>query len=351
MAYLTSFLRKAFRKSVTLLRRLRDKYVQSYERTFLDVAVGSLEGRFARTERLDPPISITGSVPSISFLVGTGSYGVVRFDSETASVIVPGSCYGITRAHDGKWLTSDRRSLHSRILRFDVEGRTKPELVISGLSRGVHQIDRVGADLFVADTYNNRLLTYDLQRPGARSWRRKKSSAFPAGRLSDGRSSTNYRHFNSVFHFEGRNYVVAHNETQKTGRQSELYVLDRALDLVERRSLNASNAHNFFCDGKTELYCASLEGTLRERQRDVVTVGSFTRGLAVSDDYILLGGTDFKAERADRAYVDGYVYVLNQGFEIVATIVLHRTEVFEIRRLDVPDRAMSANTEGGSTGC
>jgi hypothetical protein len=191
------------------------------------------------------------------------------------------------------------------------------------------------------DTYNNNICLYDHNGKTVKR-------LYPNGGLEKGRSSPNYCHFNSIFWSAKNIFLVAHNQTKKTGRLSEIYRLDHRWKLLEIIATKSGAAHNVVLIKGELWHCNSLEGTL------VLGEGAayqdrhyFTRGLAVNDRHVLVGGSEF-AERNSRACSSGVVMVLNRSFEEVERFKLVRCgDVYEIRFLQ-KDLCMSV--ESGERG-
>jgi hypothetical protein len=291
--------------------------------------------------------------PSSKLLVATSGAGLLLVNRADVRQLLPGAFYGIARDRD-RWLAFERQRFGGRIIQFRlVDDRVvEAEPLLIGLSPGIHQIDVIGRELWVTDTYNNRILRYaisELQRPA--SWRRHARMHYPAGPLASGRTSSNYCHFNSVFGDDGEVLVVAHNETSKTGRQSVALVLAHSGEVVEKRPLRSSNAHNLvvLCDRgrRVVLSCASMEGTLRENDRDVYSTGLLTRGLAVSSDLIALGASAL-GDRQVRSSLDAHVVFLTRDYRPISRLTVPRTQIQELRFVDPPDLGLSQTPRGAT---
>ena len=273
------------------------------------------------------------------FLAGTQS-GLLYVHEGRAWRLCGGSVYGIAD-QDGprEWMIFQRipRSF-GRILTIDLS--SGEALAVAGfLSTGVHQMDRVNGRLAVIDTYNNRVSLYDSRGKCVRS-------IYPCGPVQNGRDSANYRHFNSIFTAGGSIYLVAHNQTAKTGRASEIFVLDPDWRFRRKIPTKSGSAHNVVeLQGKL-WHCDSGGGGLVVGDEPVYRMpGLFTRGLAVNRDYVLVGGSQL-AGRDDREATDGQVIVLSRSLELRARIRLLRSGgVQEIRFLE-GDLCMSRSRGG-----
>ncbi len=296
----------------------------------------------ARSYRLphllnQPAGKIDGDPIAGTYAIAT-KRGLFTLRDGELTLILAGSFYGITRLDDSL-LVFENAAGHGRILGLDLTHDLRvgaARLVHRGLSPGCHQIDVVDGRLLIADAYNNRILALDLATHRA-------TSHYPLGRLAEGRSSPNYAHMNSIYRHDGRFFVVCHNESAKTGRFSEILVLTPGFEVTERIETPSRSAHNVAAHRGTFYHCDSLSNGLRADDELVFVGNHFTRGLSISDDYILVGGSEY-ARREDREKVPGYLYVLHDG--VLATSFPVPGMVQEIRRLDAPDYGLSACAVG-----
>ncbi len=269
------------------------------------------------------------------YLVAT-KRGLYLLDGGRLFHLLPGQYYGIT-LHQGKIYLFERiGNFTGRVIRFNMDSRNRPagrgEKLIRGLSPGCHQIDFIGDLLYIADTYNNRILEYDLSNMDYNEY-------YPVGRLERGRKSENYAHINSIYEHGDYIYIVCHNETTKTGRNSEILVLDGDFRVVERIGTDSSNAHNIIIHQDRKFLCDSMHNSLRVDGEEVFVGDHFTRGLAMDHRLILMGGSEY-AERKNRTRAKGYLYILDHQYNIYDSFVIPGM-VQEIRRLDGPDYSFS----------
>ncbi|MDF1844704.1 MAG: hypothetical protein P1U77_25085 [Rubripirellula sp.] len=237
--------------------------------------------------------------------------GFLHFVGGEIRRLLDGQFFGIS-AHERSWFFFQRVSRWSgRIVQFGFEDHraARPTQVIKRLSPGCHQIDFLGTDLYVTDTYNNRLFVYSM----VGGIPKKRVEYYPGGKLANGRESSNYAHMNSIWRSGSDIYVLFHNETRKTGQNSEIVRLDANHEIAERISTNASNAHNVVRVNDDFLYCDSLNGKLIHGDSVVYESEYFTRGLAVTPDLVLLGASEYGA-RETRDTLAGGVTVLDRGF-------------------------------------
>lgn len=208
----------------------------------------------------------------------------------------------------------------------------KIHTLLKNLPSGIHQVDFIGEHLYCINTYNNSILVYD-------QYMNFVQEIFPNGKLSNGRSSTNYNHYNSIFKYNNTIYLVAHNETVKTKRYSEIWKSFDNFENVNIEITNASCAHNIYKDNECRLICNSLEGELLNNNRVVFKCDSFLRGLSVSHDQIVVGGSEY-SKRRYRNLLGGFLYFLNKDFNYIMTIQIPGM-VQDVCRLDCSDHTLS----------
>jgi hypothetical protein len=310
-------------------------------------------GLDALVERLTPPpdavnepfavAGVEGSVPDIRFLVATTTMGLLLFDGPCATRLFRGrDFFGMTRHHE-RWYAFHRWGMNGRIISFRLDGSRAVDArtEMAGLSRGVHQIDVIDGSLWVVDTYLDRLLEVPVEAVGP-GWRRAVRKHYPAGRLQLGRAQPRHAHFNSIYRCVHGINLVAHNETLKTGRDSEIYLLGPDGSVRTRRDLGASCCHNIGILDGHEVTLRSWDGTVSVDGRDVLVDGGFLRGLALGRDYHLVGTSAFEWKRQQRDAAEGGVIITDPQFRPLATVRIAGTQVYDLRRVDDEDLGLSA---------
>lgn len=289
-----------------------------------------------RVEMTLPPPQLVGVPVKVegAYLVATNQ-ALFLVKDRRLILLLKGNFYGIARTPNSAYVYQSTGKT-GRLLQFQVGPRgevsRKARIVVNELPGWCHQIDFLDDSLFLTDTPNNRIL--ELHLP-TRQWREH----FPLGMLKNGMDSPNYGHMNSIYRKDGRIYVICHNQTAKTGRKSEILVLDREMKIQERLPTESSCAHNIvFCDGQ-QLHLDSLNQSLKADGSVVFSGDYFTRGLSVSDDAILVGGSTF-AKREERQNKHGYLYALNRCFDLIDAFLIPGM-VQEIRRMDRIDYTFS----------
>ena len=96
--------------------------------------------------------------------------------SRTGSIkVLDGMFFGLTY-RDGAFYAFEACDFghaptqRGRIIRLEIDGTQalSSDIVLKGLDNGCHQIEFIGADLYICDTYNQRILRYnaDFERTG-----------------------------------------------------------------------------------------------------------------------------------------------------------------------------------------
>lgn len=251
-------------------------------------------------------------------------------------LLLHGKYYGLAPYRE-RWYTFQKFAGCGQLISFRLnDGRlVEPRRCVSSLSVGCHQMDFLDDRLYITDTYNNCLLVF-VERDGRLI---QSERHYPAGELSDGRASPNYVHVNSVWRNAEGVHLVFHNETSKTERSSEVILLDDRHQIARRIPTHTSNAHNVLRYGGALWICDSMDGSLKVDGRSVLETDKFTRGLAVSSKYVIVGGSDYGGRQA-RDGLKGTVYFLDHEFRLLHTLVLPGM-VSEIRIIGDRDYGLS----------
>ncbi len=282
--------------------------------------------------------SSSDKIEKIRFLIATQSKGLLLYSNgEIMQLFNKKGFYGITR-HNHVFFAFYKTGLHGNIISFKLQNNQaiNVKVIITGLSRGVHQIDFIGNNLYVTNTYDNSILIYNnAYKKENIHWRDYNNIIYPNGKLHDGRKSNNYNHFNSIFQYREKLYLIAHNETKKTKRKSEVYTIEtKNPTTLKKEIINGSNCHNIYIDDKTKIYCKSLEGIVSINEQDSIShEGIFTRGLSVTNTHIIIGGSEIQTNREKRKYTNGYIYIYNLKLQLIQTISISKTQIQEIKMI------------------
>ena len=284
---------------------------------------------------------------NITFLIATQSQGLLLYNNgEIIKLFKEKGFYGITKIDD-YFYTFHQTGMHGNIISFKLINNKAIDIKIriQGLSRGVHQIDFIKNNLYVTNTYDNSILVYNnLQNKKNIYWKDYNNIIYPNGKLSNGRKSSNYNHFNSLFKYKEDMYLIAHNETKKTKKLSEIYTIN-SLNIKKKDQLDGSNCHNIYVNNTTQIYCKSLEGILSINREDVIHHKNiFTRGLSITSEHILLGGSDIQTNREKRGETNGYIYIYDSRLNLILTIIIKNTQIQEIKMINKEKTFSNYNT-------
>lgn len=292
--------------------------------------------RVHRSADEPPPCPKSEAVPfdasaplASAFLIACTS-GVLVYRNRSLRRILDGRFYGLA-SRAGRWYgfvagtSGESGRLISFELRDDLAQAVRVE--VQGLHPAVHQISESPRGLWVTDTGNNRLLEFDVTASGLIPRR----AFYPNGWFKRQRL-----HLNSVSGSNGVIRLMFHNLTALSGRWSQIAEYDDHLRL--RRLIDTGHAacHNIEEWRGSLVYCGSRRGVLRVG--DVtIPLGHLTRGLAFTDDLILVGGSTLAA-RHERAGATGYVFAVDAASltETARLTIPGTGGIHEIRCLDRP---------------
>ncbi|MFJ4689557.1 hypothetical protein [Streptomyces sp. NPDC088789] len=328
----------------------RSRYSELYERYADLLSVDRLVGRWeiARFDDTPGDVSkgmrpvVTGEIPHALEFIATTSRGIVIWRQGGIQGWRRGRFFGIT-LQEGRAYSFHETGRHGRIVSLDLESNLGGEMVthIWGLNRWIHQIDFIDDDLVVVDTLRNRFLLY----PNVEDLRSRHHSARhqvinPTPRDRKGRRSPHYRTFNSVYRHEDRIYVVAHNHSVVTGRESEVWVFDKDWALLETLPTGGHCCHNVVSHEDGLVINHSLEQAVTIDGLEVAKTKGFNRGIAYNGEYILIGSSIFAEDHTQRDHDDAFVEVFDRNFKPVGQIVLPQCSLRDVRFLN-GDRSLS----------
>jgi hypothetical protein len=255
----------------------------------------------------------------------------------------PTSVYGITRDASGAYWAACRDV--SKIFTFDLAG-TKvvnlkcmfhlQEMNMGGSKKGLHQIDIIGGELYIMDTYNNRCVVCGVEdAPSSVIY-----IVYPVGYAKQHYpKNPKHRHFNSVYGHGDNLYLLAHNNTLKSGKFSDIYVYGKDVRSHYKIIEGIGRAaHNIIIDEAGSLYtCDSGEHSLLRYDGDFVTTlfrdshfKTFTRGLAMNQDIVVIGGSRRGNNNKEQ---NGYLFFLDRkDYSLLCTVTLIKCgQIHEVR--------------------
>jgi hypothetical protein len=317
-----------------------------------------LEGEY---EKID--IKVHGDIEclrGVRAFIGC-SQGVWVLDGmEIGRITEPRSMFGITFDPNGDLWAMQNKGSHLHRSRKTDEGMSGFDYIAdlrcldTFYRQGIHQIDFIDDELFVCDTYNNRILVLTVIENELQVHR----VIYPEGRHRPSRNMRGdvlYRHFNSIYRHGAFIYVLAHNDTGRSKIPSQLYVLEKnSLRTVGRIDDVGGSAHNIVVDFHGVMYIldslacklVQFDGTgvldlfVDERK-------TFLRGLAMNDDITLVGGSRRISEaEIDGAKsndeLDGFIFVLDKKKKkAICTLELPKCGQIHEIRLDGFDYGLS----------
>lgn len=157
----------------------------------------------------------------------------------------------------------------------------------------------------------------------------------------------NYGHFNSVFAKDNDIFILAHNVTSKTRRKSEIYRFNYKRKLINKQEIDGDNCHNIYKTDNNLWVCDSINNRVYDYKSNkiIFECSKFTRGLAISEDYVLIGGSTLSADDTSDRFREGSVYILNRDMTSIGEIAIDNCQINEIRRIDAVDFGLSNSGE------
>ena len=137
-------------------------------------------------------------------------------------------------------------------------------------------------------------------------------------------------------------YLLLHNDSRRSGRNSEIAVFDEAWNRTGTLPVNGQGCHSLaLLEDGTILTCGSNTGELTGTDgRTIKVTDRMTRGLSVDDRMIVVGASAI-LDRGARDEAPGEVIFLDRSFRRIGMVTLPGP-VMEVRRIDGQDRSLSA---------
>lgn len=274
--------------------------------------------------------------------IAASRQGLFAVGPTGSRLIAHGQFYGITIAPGTIWVFeacdwARNRSNRGRLLRIDHhDGQVIRAAVIArALDNGCHQLDLIDNALVLTDTYNQRLLRFALD--GGEPERIHPLPA-PTPETNHG-----YFHANSLLAVGPRRYLLLHNDSSRTGRDSEIAVFDQAWRRTGTIPLKGQGCHSLaLMEDGAIISCGSAKGELIDTHgRAIKICDRMTRGLSIDDGMVVVGGSTI-LERALRDEARGEVIFLDRSYRQIGAVELPGP-VMEVRRIDGRDRSLSAH--------
>lgn len=262
---------------------------------------------------------IDTDLAGITWLVAThrGLYAVSRAGTK---LIVHGWFFGIRRHGENLYLFENcglrmRSTPMGRLVRLTMAGDAivAASVLAKGFHPNCHQLAVIDETICLLDTANQTILRFALDGTPLEPVR-----PFPAVPIDD--ASGAYHHINAIAEHDGRIAILLHNGKARPERNSQLAWFDKAWNEIERTELPGRMCHDVVADPDGLLWhCASLTGEIvsADGQRVPVIDGYMTRGLAFTDDMVIVGYSTF-GPRKLRDGLRGGVVIMDRRFATVA---------------------------------
>lgn len=268
---------------------------------------------------------VDGEYPQdLEFFISVAMHGLIyvsKYDKKLISA--KERPYGITYDRSKKkWLYAG--GFDGEFVYFDKDGEVDKIKLDNSKEAfyNVHQIDFIGEDLWTMCGGDRTIRILDVKNGF-----KIKKEIVPMPK--------DYSHMNSVFMYNNTIYIVAHNKTFYSGVQSQLAELDMNLKVKKVRNNMGHSSHNFYTNGKEDFWCDSYPGLLMRNRKVFFKADDcyLTRGLSVSDKYIIVGGSRREKDSLKRL-AESMIYILDRkGKQLCKMKILPKSFVLEIRQI------------------
>lgn len=289
-------------------------------------------------------------------LLFTTSSGVFIYDAtnEKYVKILDGKFYGLTKYHN-IWIASrsnnkgDRSHIKnnriSDICSFSITSNLEVQdlkVLLYGIPGEIHQIDVANNILYIPHTDFNQVLFIDINTC--------LNSITPKTIFdcnSFGMDIYPHSHLNSVFILASNLYLISHNFTMKTGKLSDLVVVNLQSLKLHLIPLKAHSAHNIYVNEKEYFFCDSNNKALHKNQFVLFEANKLLRGLSITSENILVGGSDICFNGFKRFSNNPSIYILSRksGSHLKTIHFSGLGDIYEIRQLNQTDYSLSQNNQ------
>ena len=173
--------------------------------------------------------SSSEKIENITFLIATQSKGLLLYNNgEIIQLFNKKGFYGITK-HNHLYFAFYKTGMHGNIISFKLQNNQaiNVKVIIKGLSRGVHQIDFIGNNLYVTNTYDNSILIYNnANKKENIHWRNYNNIIFQMENYKMEENQVITTISTPSMNIEKKLYLIAHNETKKTKEKVNLYIIE-----------------------------------------------------------------------------------------------------------------------------
>lgn len=242
----------------------------------------------------------------IDFIYSTTNGLYRHTDGETIKMSC-GDYFGITKITQNIWAAANRSNECLEL--HDLQNRSIEKM--RGLvTKQTHQIDVIHGMMFIVNTEQNRILITDMEFKVVHE-------LFPNGRAT--RGDKNFCHFNSIYSSnDDLIYLIAHNLGEVTGKNSELYVIDKNYNVQIKTDLDCFSCHNIVIKNGEKFICHSKEGSVKKDHTVIFQKnGFFTRGLSIGDDSFIYGYNKVSKTSGERT---GYISINHELSERIISV-------------------------------
>ncbi|KKM88873.1 hypothetical protein LCGC14_1254380 [marine sediment metagenome] len=197
----------------------------------------------------------------------------------------------------------------------------------------LHQILYANDKLYITVTIHNSIAVFDGRETTTKNW---------TSTIRD------LNHINSIW-FDGKYFWVCyHNKvsSDKIFHNSQIVKMDKELTAPIEFFEFCKDIHNVYMDGEWMYTCDSASNRLyalniHTKEQKFVDIGMWIRGLAVTDDHIIVGGSIIGKNDEERQKGDAKIYLLDRDTLKVLDIKLFKDvgAVYEIRIVNEHDYA------------
>lgn len=280
--------------------------------------------KFVRKD-INAHINVCGVMPKGLKFFASSHNGIYYFSDMNMVKFADGMrCFGISKKSDIWYFNIEYKDSGDHFGIYCLQKNVLKK--VFEVERGCHQIDFLDGQLHILDTYNNRIIT-------------NSHHYYPAGKLhkEKGRyKQKNYKHFNSIYKHRNKIYLLAHNVFNYSSKNSQIYVLDSDYKTIDIINFNGRDCHNIYIDDENFLVCNSADSSIIDiNSGKKIKLELFLRGLAISDKFILVGGSYIERDKTKRLKGKGAkIFVLDRKFIKVGEIELKAPLINDIRLVE-----------------